>query len=130
MKTIQLEIVTPSGVVFNSPVKSVTLPGAEGEFGVLPEHASLVSLLTAGIIDIEREDGNTESVAMDWGYAKVSSDKCVVLIDTAVAIRGENDSEIGRALDAAKELLKNAQDSNVLLSAVEAKIEASARGLL
>ena len=130
MKTMQLEIITPSGVVFEGPIESVTLPGSEGEFGVLPGHASLVSLLTAGVIDIHGEAGNNESVAVDWGYAKVSSDKCVVLVDGAVAIRGETEGEIGKALDAAKQLLRDAQDSKVLLSAVEAKVEASARGLL
>jgi len=45
MELFKLEIVTPTGVIFDNEVKQVTLPGAEGEFGVLPRHAALVSLL-------------------------------------------------------------------------------------
>ena len=53
MDTMKLEIVTPHGEIFKGNVKSATFPGAEGEFGVLPEHASLDSLLEGGVIDIE-----------------------------------------------------------------------------
>jgi F-type H+-transporting ATPase subunit epsilon len=55
MDTIKLEITTPAGRVFASNVKEVTLPGSEGEFGVLPGHASLVSLLSAGVIDFSKD---------------------------------------------------------------------------
>lgn len=127
MAQIHLEVITPLGRVFTADVKSVTLPGAEGEFGVLPEHSSLLSLLSAGVIDIVKQDETTESIAIDWGYAQVSSNNITVLVDGAVAIKGDSDSEMGRALDAAKQLLRDAQDSRVLLSAVEARIEASAR---
>ena len=53
MDTLKLEIVTPEGQIFSDDIKDVTLPGSEGEFGVYPGHASLVSLLQAGVIDIE-----------------------------------------------------------------------------
>ena len=54
MDTIRLSIVTPNGEIFNDDVKTVTLPGKEGEFGVLPGHSSLVSSLTVGVIIIEK----------------------------------------------------------------------------
>jgi F-type H+-transporting ATPase subunit epsilon len=127
MADMKLEVITPHGRVFTGDVKSVTLPGAEGEFGVLPEHSSLLSLLSAGVIDIVKTDDTTESVAIDWGYAQVSLNHMIVLVDGAIAIKGDTESETGRALDAAKQLLRDAQDSRILLSAVEARIEASAR---
>jgi len=130
MDTIKLEIITPSGKIFEENVASVTLPGSEGEFGVLPGHASLVSLLSAGVIDVMKSDATSESVAVDWGYVEVTETKVTALVDGAVAIKGDTDSEIASALSKAKELLREAQDSNVILSAVEAKIEASARGRL
>lgn len=129
METIRLEIITPSGKIFDEAVESVTLPGSEGEFGVLPGHASLVSLLTAGVIDVQM-NGNLESVAVDWGYVEVSESRVTALVDGAVAIQGDTESEIAVALDNAKRLLREAQDSNAILSAVEAKIEATARGRL
>ena len=81
METLHLEIVTPNGLIFSNDVKSVVLPGKEGEFGVLPRHASLVSLLNAGVVDIELSSGNHEIVAVDWGYAEVTENKVDVLVD-------------------------------------------------
>ncbi|MDR2904889.1 MAG: F0F1 ATP synthase subunit epsilon [Helicobacteraceae bacterium] len=130
MDTLHLEVITPLGKVFAGDVKSVTLPGADGEFGVLPHHASLVSLLAAGIIDVDMTDGNRESIAIDSGYAEIAGDKMIVLVDGAVAIVGNNEGEIAKALDAAKKLLREAHDSRVLLAAAEARVENSARSLL
>ena len=104
MNTLKLEIVTPEGQIFSNNVKSVTLPGSEGEFGVLPNHASLVTLLNAGIIDIELGDGNHDVVAINWGHVKVDENSVTVLADGAVSIGGSSESEIAKSLDAAKEL--------------------------
>lgn len=130
MDTLRLEIITPSGKIFDENIASVTLPGSEGEFGVLPGHASLVSLLSAGVIDVFKPNATMESVAVDWGYVEVTEGRVTALVDGAVAIKGETDSEIASALSKAKELLREARDSHLILSAVEAKIEASARGRL
>jgi F-type H+-transporting ATPase subunit epsilon len=129
MDTLKLEIITPSGVIFSGDANSVVLPGSEGEFGVLPGHAALVSLLNAGVIDIEK-DGRVESVAVDWGYVEVTESKVTALVDGAVAIEGDTDSDIAKSIANAKELLKQAKDSSFILSSVEAKIEATARGKL
>ncbi|MCR6582194.1 ATP synthase F1 subunit epsilon, partial [Campylobacter insulaenigrae] len=72
---ISLEIVTPIGVIYKDQVKLVVLPGSEGEFGVLKGHASLISSLKAGIIDIETSNSTHELVAIDSGHAKVSETK-------------------------------------------------------
>ena len=62
MKTMKLEIVTPHGLVYDADVAQVTLPGKEGEFGVLPEHASLVSLLETGVITVQSMDGSVITI--------------------------------------------------------------------
>jgi F-type H+-transporting ATPase subunit epsilon len=125
MNTIKLSIVTPNGEIFNDDVKSVTLPGKEGEFGVLPSHASLVSSLTVGVIVIERENA-TEAVAINWGHVKVSESSVDVLVDGAVALTAGPDSDTAKNIDAAKELVGSVQDSNIPLAAVEAKINSFA----
>jgi F-type H+-transporting ATPase subunit epsilon len=129
METLKLEVITPSGAIYDGPALSVTLPGDEGEFGVLPHHATLTTLLQAGIIDIEKEDKTTESVVVNWGVVQVDEKKVVVLVDGAVAIRGENESEIAKALDDAKTLLHDVSDSNVAIASVSAKIETAAQKL-
>jgi len=122
MDTIKLSIVTPNGEIFSGDVKSVTLPGKEGEFGVLPNHASLVSALTVGVIEIEKKDALKEAVAINWGHVKVSEDSVDVLVDGAVALSNDEDSDISEKLKLAKELVNSVQDSNVSMAAVESKI--------
>ena len=124
MNTLKLEIVTPEGQIFSNDVKSVTLPGSEGEFGVLPHHASLVTLLNAGIIDIELKDGNHDVVAINWGHVKVDENSVTVLADGAVSISGGSESEIARSLEAARDLLKSIGDSDVAIAVAMSRVEA------
>ena len=125
MDTIKLSIVTPTGSIFNGVVKTVTLPGKEGEFGVLPGHSSLVSTLSVGVIVIEKID-STEAVAINWGHVKVDEKSVDVLVDGAIALTGGKDSEISKNLEAAKELVNSVKDSKVSMAAVEAKINSFA----
>lgn len=125
MDTLRLSIVTPNGAIFNGNVKTVTLPGKEGEFGVLPGHASLVSSLTVGVIVIEKEN-TTEAVAINWGHVSVNETSVDVLADGAVALTQGGDSDIAKAIDAAKDLVNSLSDANVSIAAVEAKINSFA----
>ena len=125
MDTIKLSIVTPNGEIFNDDVKTVTLPGKEGEFGVLPGHSSLVSSLTVGVIIIEKED-STEAVAINWGHVKVDETSVDVLADGAIALTAGKDSEIAKNIDAAKELVNSVKDSNISVASVEARINSFA----
>ena len=130
METFNLEVVTPSGLIFDGKAVEVTLPGEEGEFGVLPRHASLTTLLKAGVVDIEKEDKSVESIVVNWGVVQVDEEKVVVLVDGAVAIRGESESEIAKALETAKTLLSDVSDSNLAIASVSAKIESAAHKLV
>jgi F-type H+-transporting ATPase subunit epsilon len=121
MNTIRLSIVTPNGEIFNNDVKSVLLPGKEGEFGVLPNHSSLVSSLTVGVIEIEKKDATIEAVVINWGYVKVTEDSVDVLVDGAVAFKTGN-SNIATKLEEAKRLVNSVQDANVSMAVVNAKI--------
>ena len=122
MDTIRLSIVTPNGMIFDDDVKSVTLPGKEGEFGVLPGHSSLVSSLTVGVIVIEKEN-YSEAIAINWGHVKVSEVAVDVLVDGAVALTGsEDNSSIAANIEKAKELVNSVQDTNVSIATVESKI--------
>jgi F-type H+-transporting ATPase subunit epsilon len=130
MDKFKLEILTPNGLIFNGEVIGVVLPGEEGEFGVLAHHASLTTLLEAGVIDVEREDKSVESILINWGLAQVDEEKVIVLVEGAVAIRGENEGAIAKALEDAKELIKDIADSNPAIAAASAKIESAAQKLL
>ena len=126
MDTIKLSIVTPNGEIFNGDVKSVTLPGKDGEFGVLPHHSSLVSSLTVGVIEIEKTDASKEAVAINWGHVKVSEDSVDVLVDGAVALTTSEDSSLAENLEKARELVNAVKEANVSMAAVESKINSFA----
>jgi F-type H+-transporting ATPase subunit epsilon len=122
MELMKLEIVTPNGVIFDAEVKQVTLPGSEGEFGVLANHATLVSLLDTGVIVIDKADGSEVAVAINSGYVKVDEEKTTCIVDGAVALSGA-DSDLAQALEAAKELLKSAESSSTAIAAAVSKVE-------
>lgn len=122
MKLLKLEIVTPNGVIFDDEVKQVTLPGSEGEFGVLADHAALVSLLDTGVITIDRKDNKEVSVAINAGYVKVEEEKTLCVVDGAVALSGE-DTHLAQAIAEAKALLEKAQSSSMTIAAAVSKVE-------
>jgi F-type H+-transporting ATPase subunit epsilon len=80
--SIVLEIVTPERLAYSDTVDSVVLPGSEGEIGVLPHHAPLVSMLGVGELRI-RKDGQEETFAIAGGFLQVRPDKVVVMAETA-----------------------------------------------
>jgi F-type H+-transporting ATPase subunit epsilon len=79
---LQLDIVTPEKLAYSDEVDAVTLPGSEGELGVLPHHAPLVSTLGAGELQL-RKAGAEESFAIVGGFLQVLPDKVVVMAETA-----------------------------------------------
>jgi len=130
METFKLEILTPNGEIYNGNVVSVVLPGEEGEFGVLAKHASLTTLLTTGVIDVEKEDKSVEAIVINWGVVQVDEEKVIILVEGAAAIRGSNESEIANALEEAKKLISDIADSSSAIASVSARIESAAQNLI
>ncbi|MDQ3938702.1 MAG: F0F1 ATP synthase subunit epsilon [Chloroflexota bacterium] len=82
MMTILLDIVTPERLVFSEQVDSVVCPGIEGELGVLPHHAPLLTTLGVGELRIRR-GGDEEYFAIAGGFVQVRPDRVVVMAETA-----------------------------------------------
>ena len=127
---IELEIVTPTGVVVRESVDEVEAPGVEGHFGVLPGHRPFMSQLRAGELRY-RTGRENHYVAVHWGFAEVLPHKVTVLVETAE--RAE-DIDLQRAETAkrrAEERLKQfgtAYDMEAARAAVEraeARLEAA-----
>ncbi|MDA2928551.1 F0F1 ATP synthase subunit epsilon [Acidobacteria bacterium AH-259-O06] len=79
---IELEIVTPDRLFFSGEVDEVTLPGAQGYFGILPGHAALLSELDIGVISYRR--GTDEfHLFCSWGFVEVLPDRVSVLAEAA-----------------------------------------------
>ena len=82
MAGLHFEFVSPETVLFSGDVDQVDLPGVEGDLGVLPGHAPMVTLLRPGIVTIIRE-GQREPVVVVGGFAEVGPAGLTVLADRA-----------------------------------------------
>jgi F-type H+-transporting ATPase subunit epsilon len=120
--SLQVSIVTPNGEICNKKAKSIVLPGKDGEFGVLPNHSSLVSTLGIGVIEVTNLDATVEAIAINWGHVKVNENGVDVLVNGAVPLCAANESELAENIKAAKELVKSVEDPTSQLATVESKI--------
>ncbi len=80
---LRLELVSPAGAVFEGDVAQVILPGITGEMGILPKHAPLVTQLAIGHMRVQKTDGSWLDFAVAEGFAKVQTNKVIVLADSA-----------------------------------------------
>jgi len=83
--TIRLEIVTPEATVYSEDVDMVTLPGIEGQMGVLPHHVRLMTQLVPGEL-IVRKAGHTDFMAVGEGLVDVTSERVSILTNMAIAV--------------------------------------------
>jgi len=82
MSSLKLDIVTAERVVFSEDVDIVIAPGVEGQLGILPHHAPLMTILQAGEL-VVRKGGQEESLAISGGFLEVRPDRVIVLADSA-----------------------------------------------
>ena len=83
---IDLEIVSPEKLLLSRPVDMVVIPAAEGEMGVLPQHAPMIVLLQQGVIRLYEGGRVTESLQVSGGFAEVTPTRVTVLADTATPL--------------------------------------------
>ncbi len=85
MATFHFDLVSPERLVFSGKVEHVVVPGVDGEFGVLAEHAPLVAMLKPGIL-VVLEPGPAQRIVVGGGYAEVNPQGLTVLAEIAVPI--------------------------------------------
>ena len=102
--SMHLDIVTPEKKVFSDAVENVYLPGADGEMGILPSHAGLVTALQAGELRY-LHNGETGTLAVGSGFAEITQEKVVVLTDMALGEDEIDEEETEKAIERAKEQL-------------------------
>jgi F-type H+-transporting ATPase subunit epsilon len=83
--TIRLEIVTPETVVYSEDVDMVTLPGIEGQMGVLPQHVRLVTQLVPGELIVHKA-GHDEFMAVGEGLVEVTGERVSIVTNMAIGI--------------------------------------------
>ena len=82
--TLKLELVSPERLLVSEDVEMVTVPGTEGEFGVLPQHAPTLSTLRPGFVAVYKNNVVTERFFVTGGFAEVTRESCTILVDEAI----------------------------------------------
>ena len=86
-ETVEFELVSPERLLFAEQVAMVVVPGTDGNFGVLPRHAPLISTVRPGVIDVYKTRAEvTERIFVAGGFAEVTGDRCTVLAEEAMPV--------------------------------------------
>ncbi|MBY6064260.1 F0F1 ATP synthase subunit epsilon [Pseudidiomarina sediminum] len=121
-KTVHLDVVSAEDSLFTGAVETVQVTGSEGELGIYPGHAPLITQIKPGMVRVVKEGGEEEIIYVAGGVLEVQPHNVTVLADTAV--RGEELDE-QQALDAKKRAEEAIADSSSDLSYAEAAAELS-----
>jgi F-type H+-transporting ATPase subunit epsilon len=100
---VPFHLVAPERTLVSTEVDMVVVPGAEGDFGVLPQHSLLISLLRPGVIEIYQSSQVTERIFVGGGFAEVNERGCTVLAEEAMPV-----SEL--VMEQARRRLSDAED--------------------
>jgi len=94
--TIKLEIATPDAIVYSNEVDMVTLPGVEGEMGILPHHIRLMTQLVPGEM-IVRKDGRENFLAVGEGLVEITGNSVSIVTDMAVPADNIDEAKVEQA---------------------------------
>jgi F-type H+-transporting ATPase subunit epsilon len=109
MATFRFDLVSPEKLLFAGEVDQVDVPGAEGDFGVLAQHAPLVTALRPGILTVYRDAGPLR-VVVNGGFAEVNPSGLTVLADMAVPIEEFDRSVLAGEIKDTEEDVADATD--------------------
>jgi F-type H+-transporting ATPase subunit epsilon len=131
--TFTFELVSPEKLLVSKPAVMVTVPGSEGEYGVLPMHAAMITTLKPGVIQIYEEDTTTpnERIFVAGGFAEVTSSRFTVLATEATPVANLNRPALQEEAKALATQITSAEDAalealQVQQEIVAAKIDAAA----
>jgi len=124
--TVEFELVSPQRLLISEPVEMVVVPGAEGDFGVLPGHSLLIATVRPGVINIHQGGKVAERIFVAGGFAEVSPGRCTVLAEEAAPVADIDPSEAEQRLEGAKAALaKAAENADGDTTAAEKELKAA-----
>jgi F-type H+-transporting ATPase subunit epsilon len=103
--TLRLEIITPIAMAFSEDVEMVTLPGVEGELGILPQHIPLMTQMVPGELVI-RQNGQDRYLAVGEGFVEITGDHVAILTDLAIAAENIDEAKAEEARQRAQARLR------------------------
>jgi F-type H+-transporting ATPase subunit epsilon len=119
MAAFHLEIVSPEKLVFSGEVEAVAVPGTEGEFTVLKDHANLISSMKPGIVVIDEAPSKKLRLFVPGGFAEVAPSGLTILADQAVPLAEVDAAELDAQLKNFEEEVAGAKTDEARRMAVE-----------
>jgi F-type H+-transporting ATPase subunit epsilon len=104
--TIHVDIVSAEGEIFSGPAVTVFAPASQGDLGIYPRHAPLLSLLKAGVVRVHTPTGEEHFFYVSGGALEVQPNKVTVLADTALRAKDIDEAAAVAARQRAEETLK------------------------
>jgi F-type H+-transporting ATPase subunit epsilon len=108
-KTIHVDIVSAEGEIFSGEAEIVFVPAQEGELGITPRHAPLLTLIKAGEVRVKTAEGE-QSVFVGGGALEVQPNKVTILADTAIRAHDIDEAAALAAKQRAEEALADKSD--------------------
>ncbi len=108
--TFTFELVSPEKLLISEAVESVLVPGAEGDFQVLANHAPVLSTLRPGLLDVVLPGGKERRIYVRGGFAEAGPDSLTVLAQTAIDSADLNKSALAQEIKDAEEDVTDAKD--------------------
>ena len=108
--TIHVDIVSAEGEIFSGTASMVFAPGSQGEIGVAPKHAPLLTLLKAGEVRVQTPDGQEQQFFVGGGALEIQPNRVTVLADTALRAKDLDESAALAAKQRAEDTLRGATD--------------------
>jgi F-type H+-transporting ATPase subunit epsilon len=119
MAGLHFELVSPARLLFSGDVASVTIPGTEGEMGIYPGHAPVLSTLRPGVVVITPDSGSPERVFVRGGFAEVNPKGLTVLAETAIPMAELDAAALAQQVRNAEEDVADAKDDETRRRATE-----------
>lgn len=111
MKTVQVNIVTPDGPVYDAEVTMVIAKTVSGDIGILAGHIPMVAPLSISALKLKKADGSTEFAAVSGGFIEVRPDKITVLAPSAEVASSIDIARAKEAKARAEQRLQSKQDN-------------------
>lgn len=108
----QFELVSPEQLLVSAEVSEVVVPGADGYFTVLANHAPTMSTLQPGVAEVRQTEGQVDKYVVFGGFVDVTPDACTVLAESAVRVSDIDRSDLDQRIQDAREDLADAKDDD------------------
>jgi len=109
--TLHLEIVSPERLLKDAQVAMVVIPGSDGDFTALPDHAPLMSTIRPGVIEIfEDEAGQAERLFVKGGLVQISAAGLTILAEETLSLDGVDAGDLAKQIADTRENINAAQD--------------------